>query len=565
MKCDQTKPACNRCVSTGRTCDGEIGTASRSAATRERLIEPRPDATTRSLAIVPTKSIVRTPGYSEPLSTFLSIPEMLSPWASAASTLSDYESHGFRHFQVLTAPTMQMMLPASNWIPVALQMSPQHPAILHAIIATGTLARALTVLIHPSFPRPVLYDLAEEAVRQFRKAIRVLREYVDEAVSSSVAVEPILLSCLLCVCFEAFRGRKSAALHHARLGWNIVKGHPTRADINSSPSAMFLTFISPHQTGADALFDHKEHHDLSCCLEPRGSAPDMFSSLQAATDHLTKLAKNAEHFRTELLQLAKAHIARTPRFNGLLDGVVFCLATCLSRTIPISDHHESRLERLNAAHQQWKRAYTSYEQTFTEADNEAHLLILRIRYFYSQFALATCRDTEEMLADQFADDFKDTLDCIERYLTVTERKGTQFFGRSILPALHLIAHKCRDRQQRNRTLHILSSAHKQEGLEYSGTLSTYTQAVAEIENRRADVLAQRLRMEVDEQESLQSILPEEARIGDCVVTGQGARGIFGLTCARYVHGNTETKEIEVLQYECGAVPLRLVSQWRLAV
>jgi len=459
---------------------------------------------------------------------------------------------------------MQIMLPASSWIPVALQMSPQHPAILRTIIATGTLARALTVLIHPSFPRPVLHDLAEEATRQFRKAIRVLREYVDEAVSSSVAVEPILLACLLCVCFEAFRGRKSAAMNHARLGWNIVQDQSTRTNISCSPSAMFLTSISPHHMGADALFNHKEHHDSSCCLEPRGPVPDRFGSLQEAADHLIKLAKDAEHFRTELLQLAKAHIARTPRLHGLLDDVAFCLATCLSRTIAISDHHKSCLEPMRAEHQQWERAYASYEQAIAETDNEAHL-ILRTRYFYSHFALATCRDTEEMLADQFMDEFRNTLDCVERYLAVVERKGMQFFGHSILPALHLIAHKCRDRQLRSRALHILSTAHKQEGLEHSGTLGMYAQAVAEIEDRQATSLAQQQHVDIDEHGQLSRwTLPEEARMADCVVTGQGARGTFGLTCARYVHGNAETKELEVLQYECGAVPLRLVSQWRLA-
>jgi hypothetical protein len=289
----------------------------------------------------------------------------------------------------------------------------------------------------------------------------------------------------------------------------------------------------------------------------------VFASVQEATDHLTKLAKNAEHFRTELLQLAKAHIARTPKFYGLLDEVTFCLSACLSRTIAISDHHKSRLQQLKIAHQQWLRAYAPREQTFAQTDLEAHL-ILRIRYFYSNYALATCRDTDEMLADLFLDDFKNTLDCIEHYLTVVDRKGMHFFGHSILPALHLIAHKCRDRKLRSRALHILYTAHKQEGLEYSGTLGMYAKAVAEIEDSRAAVLARRQLTEVDDEQPSLSALPEGARMADCVTTGQGARGIFGLTCARYMHDNIETKELEVLQYECGAVPLRLVSSWRLA-
>lgn len=560
VKCDQTRPACNRCVSTGRTCDGEIGTASRSVAARERLIEPRPDATHRT----PAKSIVQAPVYSESLPILSFVYEKVSPWAGVTTALSNYEIHGFRHFQVVTAPAMQMILPSSDWIPVALQVSHQHPAILHAIIATGTLARALTVLIHPSFPRPVLHDLTEEAVRQFRKAIRVLREYVDKAVTSSVAIEPILLSCLLCVCFEAFRGRKSAALRHARLGWNIVNDQSTRTNMTSSPSATFLSSISPHHTGADALFDHKEHHDSHCCLEPRSPIPDVFTSVQEAANHLTKLAKDAEHFRTELLRLAKAHIARMPALHGLLDEVTFCLSTCLSRTVAISDHLQSRFEQLKTAHLQWEHAYALHKQTFAETDVESHL-ILRTRYFYSKYALATCRDTEEILADQFMRNFKDTLDCIEHYLTVVDRKGMHFFGHSILPALHLIAHKCRDRRVRSRALHILFTAHKQEGLEYSGTLGMYAQAVAEIEDQRGAMLAQQP-IGVDEHlQPLQLMLSEEARMADCVTTGQGARGIFGLTCARYVHQNIDAKELEVLQYEGGAVPLRLISSRRFVV
>jgi hypothetical protein len=164
------------------------------------------------------------------------------------------------------------------------------------------------------------------------------------------------------------------------------------------------------------------------------------------------------------------------------------------------------------------------------------------------------------------DDFKNALNYVERYLAVVERKDMQFFGHSILPTLHLIAHKCRDRQLRSRALHILLTAHKQEGLEYSGTLGRYAQAVAEIEDCQAVAPTQQQYAGIDKHEQpLRLTLPEEARMADCVVTGQGARGIFGLTCARYVHGNGKTKEVELSRYECGAVPLRLVSQWRLAV
>jgi hypothetical protein len=93
----------------------------------------------------------------------------------------------------------------------------------------------------------------------------------------------------------------------------------------------------------------------------------------------------------------------------------------------------------------------------------------------------------------------------------------------------------------------------------------YAQAVAGIEDSRAVVLARQQLADVGDGQPSQFVLPEGARIADCVTTGQGARGIFRLTCARYVHENIATKEIEVLQYEGGAMPLRLISSWRLVV
>ena len=64
-------------------------------------------------------------------------------WGNLSYGLSDYERHGFSHFQMLTAPAMQMMLPFPGWVPAALQMSSHNPVIFHAITATGTMGRKL--------------------------------------------------------------------------------------------------------------------------------------------------------------------------------------------------------------------------------------------------------------------------------------------------------------------------------------------------------------------------------------------------------------------------------------
>jgi len=499
----------------------------------------------------------------------------VSAWSGLSPGLCDYERHGFRHFQTLTAPAMQLVLPSSDWIPLALQMSVQTPVLFQAITATGTMARALTVLIHPSFPRPVLRELADEAMRQHCKAIRSLREYVDRALTASVDIEPVLLACLLCVCFEAFRGKKSAAMDHARLGWNIVKNHhSTSLEMEHSPSVRFLDLIIPRYAGAYALFDDKEHHDLDCCPQLSDLSAMVFDSIEIAASSLDRLAKHSEHFRTRLLQLARIQLSKSTR--GLTDGVIFCLSACLSRTIPLSDLDQSRLAQLQLAHAKWKAAYTKVDDRLAANNVEANLA-LQIRHFYSSLTIATCRDSEETPTDASMNEFENVLGLVEHYLVVAKRRETQtterpqqpqqsmFYGTSVLPTVHLVALKCRDPHLRRRALQILATAHKQEGLEYSGHLSVYAQAAVEIEEYRAAVLTQENTV-LDHGFATPSVLPEKARISDCVTIGQGASGVLKVICARYVEGTpTAKRQIELMQYECGCVPLRLVEWWKLVV
>jgi hypothetical protein len=66
------------------------------------------------------------------------------------------------------------------------------------------------------------------------------------------------------------------------------------------------------------------------------------------------------------------------------------------------DAHQPRFEQLKTAHVQWKSTYAPHEARFAEEGPEVNL-ILRIKYFYSMFALATYRDSEELLSDRFMD------------------------------------------------------------------------------------------------------------------------------------------------------------------
>lgn len=465
---------------------------------------------------------------------------------------------------------------------MALQVSPQQPAIFHAITATGTMARVLTVLIHPSFTRPILQEPAKEALRQYQMAIKVLQTYVDRSMAGPIDTGPILLVCLLCVCFEAFRGKKSAAMEHARLGWNIVKGYPPGSRLERDSSVRFFESVFGKHGGASCLFDDKEHHDLVCCIEPLHLANRPFVSMEEAKSCLTKLMKLGEHFRAHRLELSRASLRHNAQAKAkpFRDGENFCLPSCLSRIIAIPESQIPRFEQLRRAHMQWRDMYAASQEIFEQTNSEDPLILL-IKHFNSSFALATCRDNSELLTDEYANDFKATLDLTERYLAVVDRGPVRaqkspvverprqdiFFGSSILPSLHLIAHKCRDPQSRRRAVHLMSTAGKQEGLDYSQILAYYAQGAIDIEELRAKLQTHGdTPFEEYATLPLQSKLPEQARFADIVTVGQGMHGVLSLICVRFLHEEFQPpKQIDLAWYDCDTVSTRLTSCWRFDI
>ncbi|KAF2173989.1 hypothetical protein M409DRAFT_48888 [Zasmidium cellare ATCC 36951] len=546
VKCDETRPACNRCVSTGRTCDGEIGAASLPVSSRGRPLLP---ATS-------TGSSSSLSGKTVPF------------WQSISHDLTDRERYGFEHFQNVTAPALQAILPSPEWVSTALQLSVREPTVFLAITATGTMARALTVLMHSSFPRPLIQEPALEATRQYGKALRLLRYRLNTAASMEGGAESTLLVCLLFVCFETFRSQNSAAAQHAHLGWNLAKSCSSYTQGMYSPSARFFDSVFSQSNGMSAFFVDKQHHDLDCCSDWRDLSSTSFKSWKEAVINLNALATAGDHLRAEFFQLAKARTSFTLDSRVSTNGFCFCLTACLSRTIAISGMQATRLQQLQIAHRRWKEAFVEHEDKLKRRDLRTFLL-LRTKHLYSSFTLATCRDSNELPTDHFTNDFADALDMAERYVkeegkpisATGQETQTQirFFGSSILPTLDLIAHKCRDPQLRYRAIHLLSKIQKQEGLEDSQALSKYAQAAAEVEEGRAQSILGL------EEKLLPSTLPEEARFSDVVTVGEGARQIFRLICARYVDAESASQEIEVVEYEAGSVPLRLCSSQRVLV
>lgn len=183
IKCDESKPICQRCSTTGRKCDGYSSDITISSLTPEKS----------------TNLIQRI---------------AVHPLGSAE------EKRGFDFFLRNTAAELSGYYDSSFWEKLILAASTQKPFLRHAVIALGALHEDFSrKRLAPSTP-PAEDPKAQFALSQYAKAIGSLRRSL-----SSEMEEPLtaLMSCILFVCFDSLRGWYESAMLHLQSGLRILR------------------------------------------------------------------------------------------------------------------------------------------------------------------------------------------------------------------------------------------------------------------------------------------------------------------------------------------------------
>ncbi|KAH6685890.1 hypothetical protein F5X68DRAFT_170675 [Plectosphaerella plurivora] len=118
VKCDETKPACQKCLSSKRTCDGYL--SNENAMSRRKLAE-----TVRHLSVIGpvSRALTQSPSSSNPLSR----------------PVSPNDTTFFDLFRRATVPGTCTIFPSSIWAENVMQLAHGEPAIWHATVALGTL------------------------------------------------------------------------------------------------------------------------------------------------------------------------------------------------------------------------------------------------------------------------------------------------------------------------------------------------------------------------------------------------------------------------------------------
>ena len=213
VKCDEERPSCNKCRSTGRICDGyetKRGTSGHSQDNGARLFPV--DTTISGLSSIP------------------------SPIISIVGT--DRERRSFAFFCYQVGQQLSTALNITKTHQLILQASHCDETVRSAVIALGSMGERLSInnLLTPENEHANACH--EFAILQYYKALKHLRERISS--DSEGSVHLAILLCFLFAVFEFLQGNDTASLIHLRSGLNILW-----RDHGSSPTE--LRTVSPDE------------------------------------------------------------------------------------------------------------------------------------------------------------------------------------------------------------------------------------------------------------------------------------------------------------------------------
>ncbi|KAK3688476.1 hypothetical protein B0T22DRAFT_154998 [Podospora appendiculata] len=181
VKCDEAKPHCIRCASTGRKCDG-YPLLPQSVYSWDELLRIRP--------IIP----------------------------AVTSRHSSQESRALDFFRNAVAPAFSGYQDDYFWLSLVAQASLQEPAVRHAVVAISAIyeqavaAEATERCTSQQQQHQAFIDspAGRFALGHYSQALKQLTNTRDESV--------VLFVCILFVCIEILQGNQDTAIAHCRHG-----------------------------------------------------------------------------------------------------------------------------------------------------------------------------------------------------------------------------------------------------------------------------------------------------------------------------------------------------------
>lgn len=402
----------------------------------------------------------------------------------------EMEGNYFVLYCTTTAKKLGGYWDASIWGRLILQACHEEPFVRHAIVSIAALDLAMADRSTPPSARRLSasaidiepYNTHHQfALREYGKALRLMR--ASPSGDEAHYVRKALISCLLIICFELYRGDPELAMTQARTAVKVLsqwlkKLQMSRLSSNSRSSAVVedeLVSAFARLYKGIMLFRTARPAEFSELLQPEAikswrEMPTTFSTLIEARKYWEL------HLR---LALPWNH---QPGYDSLQASAFPKIYPDSIRnreppvTLPLQDDALTiRLENERQEHvryiYEWLAAFEplwDYCQTDGGPEDYAGAAILKMETWCGIISFATARTNHECHYDDYIDGFAEMVRLARNVLEISEqaRTGSALFAFSVgvTNCIYFVVTKCRDAQLRREALELLARFPRRDGV-----------------------------------------------------------------------------------------------------
>ncbi|KAF2717579.1 hypothetical protein K431DRAFT_276674 [Polychaeton citri CBS 116435] len=428
VKCDEAKPVCNRCASTGRKCDGYAPAETNGALVKYQGSRKHDDPVFELRLDISTDALERR-------------------------TLS--------YFKERTGPCLSGYFPDHVIDRLLLQACHREPTVRYAVSALSALheEKELTAGLRKEHDETYLVPHNSYPMQQYGKALQGLQQLLK---SGSVDLDLVLICCVVCIHFESIREQFIPAMVHLDNAIKLLKDRGPyeegrverslvrtlmRMDIQSS---IYLGSRVPSLPYYTANVDTELSEDLQ--------------DLTQARDVVTVYTDRFFHF---LRKTADPYVSLEP---GNVPLETYAKAQEFSSTF-------KAIEGLL-----WDFIHKPHiKLSFRE---QYGLNMLRTRVKLNKIQAGTCLFAEGTLYDSYLDDFDEMLTLCNFMMNsdpAHHKIHSVSLDEGLLHPLYYIATHCRDGRMRWKALSLLKCLPKGAGVWHYRSMTAAAQVVVEFE------------------------------------------------------------------------------------
>ena len=448
MRCDGQKPACSKCLRSGRQCDGY--------------------------------SIDGRRPKQDPLQIIHWQPNTLSLHRISVDVIGNKkERRAFHFFREKSATEFSGLFESSFWGELVFQACHAEPSIRHAVIALGSLHE--TIQQGEWTPLESGRPCDPFALQQCNKAIGHLNRNIGSDEHHSK--EMVLMSCAIFIYFESLQGNYESALSHMQCGLRIFRDWQAENKESSLP-ATAISF-QPHQSVDSELVQMFSRLNMQPLLFPD---THLFSR-----DIITQNVRlNIDPVPDEFTTLKEARNCLDNCMNYELQSLV---AAYVNRQGSENKSDEDPPQDLTTRHllPQWSAAFNAFRTKAGPSPKPKDLqgaMLLEIQYNCAQILLSVGMPPQETAFDDFIALFESIISMATSIILNSSSRETSdricrvSFETGLVPPLYFTATRCRNSYIRRQALSLLSSTPRLECIWNSEMLSKIAERLILIEEER---------------------------------------------------------------------------------